>query len=101
MAQDYDDLGNKKPQPIDKGPRECGGVKANDNGDLTFKCRSRATKNTKRCKAACPKGMSVNSGASKRKIRCSTTAKGGLKWVSKSDTDSNGPSVNPNSFFCE
>lgn len=101
MAQDYDDLGNKKNQPVDKGPRECGGSKAVDAGDLKFKCRSRAAKNTKRCKATCPKGQKVNSGSSHRKIRCSTTAKGGFKWVSKTDTDGSGPTVNPNNFFCE
>merc|ERR1739848_790101 len=59
---DYDDMGNKKNKgtEVDKGPRECGGVKANDMGNLTWSCRSRNKKNgktkgnTKHCKAQCP-----------------------------------------------
>ena len=100
MAQ-YDDLGNKKNQIVDKGPRECGGSKATDNGDLKFKCRSRAAKNTKRCKAFCPKGMSVQTtNGSSRKLRCVQEKKGGFKWVSKTTTNDNGPEIDPNSFSC-
>merc|ERR1712035_296303 len=92
MAQEYDDLGNKKNQVVDKGPRECGGSKATDNGDLKFKCRSRATKNTKRCKAFCPKGMSVQTtNGSSRKLRCVQEKKGGFKWVSKTTSNADGP----------
>ena len=102
MAQDYDDLGNKKNTVIDKGPRECGGLKATDNGDLKFKCRSRAAKNTKRCKAYCPKGMSVQTpNGSSRKLRCVQAKKpNSFKWVSKSTPNADGPAVDPNTFSC-
>ena len=68
---DYDDMGNKKnkgQEVVDKGPRECGGVKANDMGNLTWSCRSRNKKNgktkgnTKHCKAQCPDGWKVQTG---------------------------------------
>ena len=67
---DYDDMGNKKNKgtEVDKGPRECGGVKANDMGNLTWSCRSRNKKNgktkgnTKHCKAQCPDGWKVQTG---------------------------------------
>ena len=36
-----------------------------------------------------------------RKLRCSTTANGGLKWVNKKDMDATGPSVNPSKFSCK
>merc|ERR1712060_973440 len=87
---------------IDKGPRECGGSKANDSGKLTFKCRSRAKKNTKHCKATCPKGMKVDVGGqpTTRKIRCSKVRKGlTMAWVSKQYTDSD-KEINPNLFKC-
>merc|ERR1719436_1160298 len=99
-ANEIDDLGNKKNQPIDKGPRECGGSKANDSGNLTFKCRSRAKKNTKHCKATCPKGMKVDVGGqpTTRKIRCSKVRKGlTMAWVSKQNTDAD-HEINPNLF---
>merc|ERR1712140_63791 len=107
---DYDDMGNKKNKgtQVDKGPRECGGVKANDMGNLTWSCRSRNKKNgktkgnTKHCKAQCPDGWKVQTGGQgTRKLRCSTTANGGLKWVNKKDMDATGPSVNPSKFSCK
>merc|ERR1739838_1300824 len=44
MAQDYDDLGNKKKgkeEVVDKGPRECKGVKIVDTATTKYKCKSR------------------------------------------------------------
>ena len=72
LAQEYDDLGNKKNgKEVDKGPRWCAtkATKLEDSADGSrlWKCRSRNPSNknphlTKRCKLKCKKGTerSVN-----------------------------------------
>merc|ERR1719397_1973384 len=43
VTQDYDEMGNKKNknQVVDKGPRECKGVKISDTATTKYKCKSR------------------------------------------------------------
>ena len=89
MAQEYDDLGNKKKgnkqQEVDKGPRECKGVKIVDTATTKYKCKSRKPdqKNrhlSKRCKVQC--GKSKNFSGTK-KVYCNPD----IGWVlRKSDT---------------
>merc|ERR1712149_5109 len=84
MAQ-YDDLGNKKNQAVDKGPRECKGVKIADTATSKYKCKSRQSQQknrhlSKRCKVQC--GKSKNFSGNK-KVYCNPK----IGWVlSKGDT---------------
>ena len=88
MAQDYDDLGNKKKgkeEVVDKGPRECKGVKIVDTATTKYKCKSRKAdqKNrhlSKRCKVQCGKSKSFTGT---KKVYCNPD----IGWVlRKKDT---------------
>ena len=81
LAQEYDDLGNKKP---DKGPRFCGGKgnQVKDMGNLEFICRPRNGKKkhphlTKRCKVRCNGDDRVGP----KKFFCDE----GIGWIARKD----------------
>ena len=87
VAQEVDDLGNKKNKDADKGPRECNGIKLADSGDgkKFWKCRSRNPSNknphlTKRGKLKCKKGTQRDGHA---KVYCSS----GEGWVLRKSPD--------------